>query len=265
MISGLYTAASGLIAQTQQQDVISNNLANVNTNGYKKDTALYVPFPTVFLNRINDDRTPVPGGMADMMTPIGSMGRGVELRADGVRPQITEEGSYIQTDNKLDLAIKGNAMFMVMTANGVRYTRDGNFSLDSDGRIVTQSGAPLLGQAGEIIITGDDVHIDEGGRVFSGGHEIDTLRLAVFDRDSDLRKEGDNLFYKLDGVPLDEDDYVDTVQVKQGYLESSNVNVVREMVDMITAYRAYEAAQKAVQSQDQTLDKSVNDVGRISI
>jgi len=265
MISGLYTAASGLIAQTQQQDVIANNLANVNTTGYKKDTALYVPFPTVFLNRINDDKTPVPGGMADAMPPIGYMGRGVELRVDGIQPQTTEEGSYVETTNKLDLSIKGNGMFMVMTPNGPRYTRNGNFTLDPDGVLVTQQGNPVLGQEGQIKLNSTNIHVDESGRVFDDKVEIDTLRIAMFSKDDKLRKEGDSLFFKLDGVPLTEDDNVEHVQVKQGYLETSNVNVVKEMVEMITAYRAYESSAKAIQTQDETLSKAVNDVGAITI
>jgi flagellar basal-body rod protein FlgF len=265
MISGLYTAASGLVAQTQQQDVIANNLANVNTTGYKKDTALYVPFPTVFLNRINDEKVPVPGGMADAMVPIGYMGRGVELRVDGIQPHTTEEGSYVETTNNLDLALKGNGMFVVMTPDGQRYTRNGNFTLDADGVLVTQQGYPVLGQAGQIELNSTNIHIDENGNVFDDKTEIDTLRVAMFTKEDNLRKQGDNLFFKLDGLPLPEDDRADTVQVKQGYLETSNVNVVREMVEMITAYRAYEASAKAIQSQDQTLSKAVNDVGAISI
>jgi len=139
MISGLYTAASAMVAQEQQQDVIANNLANVNTTGFKKDTALYVPFPTVFLNRINDDKTMVPGGMVDNVYPIGEMGRGVQLRVDGVVPELTEEGSYVETSNNLDMAIKGNGMFEVMTPDGIRYTRNGNFSIDSSGQLVNQT------------------------------------------------------------------------------------------------------------------------------
>ncbi len=266
MISGLYTAASGLIAQEQQQEVTSNNLANVNTKGFKKDTALYVPFPTVFLHRINDDKVKIPGGVTDTMSPIGYMGRGVQLRYDGIKPNLTEEGSYIQTDNKLDLSVKGNGMFVIMTPNGVRYTRDGNFTLDSDGVLVTQSGNPVMGHSGQIVMNShDNINIDEGGRVFDGKEEIDTLRVGIFTKDENLRKEGDNLFYKLDGGMLPEDDYVEEVFIKQGYLEGSNVNVVKEMVGMITGYRAYEASQKAIAAQDQTLSKAVNDVGDIRI
>lgn len=266
MISGLYTAASGLIAQEQQQDVIANNLANVNTNGYKKDTALYVPFPTVFLNRINDEKNPIPGGSwMDAMTPIGMTGRGVQLRVDGIVPKLTEEGSYIQTDNSLDLAIKGNGMFVVMTPQGLRYTRDGNFSLASDGTIVTQSGFPVMGERGEINVDGKDVHVDANGKVYVDKTEIDTLRVAIFTKEDALRKQGDNLFYLLGGNALPEDDMSGEITIKQGYVESSNVNVVREMVDMITSYRAYEASQKAVQAQDTTLAKAVNDVGQITI
>ncbi|MCX7698946.1 MAG: flagellar hook-basal body protein [Candidatus Goldbacteria bacterium] len=265
MISGLYTAASGLIAQLQQQDVIANNLANVNTTGYKKDTALYVPFPEMFLYRINDAKIPIPGGVADAYIPIGMVGRGVQLRVDGVRPDIITEGSYIETGNTLNFAIKGNGMFVVMTPQGIRYTRDGSFSLDSEGTLVTQDGFPVLGQRGIITIDGKDIRVDEAGRVFVDNNEIDTLRIAIFKKDDVLRKQGNNLFYTLDGKLLPEDSYVDYVKIKQGYLETSNVNVIREMVDMITAYRAYEAAQKAIQSHDQTLNKAVNDVGNIQI
>ncbi len=265
MISGLYTAASGLIAQEQQQDVIANNLANVNTAGYKKDTALFVPFPTVFLNRINDEKVPIPGGWADALIPIGMTGRGVQLRVDGVVPKITEEGAFNQTDNPLDLAIKGNGMFVIMTPQGLRYTRDGNFLLDSEGTIVNKNGFPVLGLRGQINIDGKDVRVDANGKVYVDKNEIDTLRIGLFTADDRLRKQGDNLFYTLNGNLLPEDDYSDAIIIKQGYIETSNVNVVREMVDMITAYRAYEASQKAIQAQDTTLSKAVNDVGNINI
>ncbi|MFW6211081.1 MAG: flagellar hook-basal body protein [bacterium] len=167
MISGLFTAASGLIAQTEQQDVISNNLANVNTTGYKKDTALYVSFPEMFLHRINDEKTTTPGGMFEVLSPIGKVGKGVQLRSDGVRPAITQEGAFTETERPLDLSIKGNGMFVIDTPQGIRYTRDGNFSLDAENRLVTQNGNVVMGHAGEIILEGTNIHIDEGGRVFS--------------------------------------------------------------------------------------------------
>ena len=265
MINGLYTAASGLIAQTFQQDVIANNLANVNTTGYKKDRALYLEFPKIFMNRINDGREFVPGaGVVSNMEPIGAMGTGVQLRVDGIQPELTEQGSYVQTDNDLNLAIKGNAMFVIMTPNGIRYTRDGNFTVSTDEKLITQNGDIVMGESGEIIVDGNKVHVDESGRVLVDNQETDTLRLANFTQTDPLRKEGNNLFYLLDGGALPENGDED-VRVLQGYLEGSNVNVVREMVDMITAYRAYEASQKSIQAQDQTLGRAVNDVGNITI
>ncbi|MEI7639967.1 MAG: flagellar hook-basal body protein [bacterium] len=266
MISGLYTAASGLIAQTTEQEVIANNLANVNTNGYKKDKALYTAFPAIFLHRLNDNVVKVPGaGWTDAMEPVGVLGQGVQLRIDGVQPDLTTEGSMIKTDNKLDFAIKGNGMFVVNTPQGIRYTRDGGFSLDVDGKLVTKSGYPVMGARGEIEMEGKDINIDDVGVIRDGKNELDTLRIAMFDKDTQIRKQGENLFFTLDGKPLKESDYADKVQVLSGYIESSNVNVVKEMVDMITAYRAYEASQKAVQAQDQTLNKAVNDVGNVTI
>jgi flagellar basal-body rod protein FlgF len=261
MLSGLYTAASGLIAQTQQQDVIANNLANVNTTGYKKDTALYVPFPTVFLNRIEDEKVPVPGGWADALTPVGMTGRGVQLRVDGIVPMLTEEGSYTQTGNNLDMAVKGNGMFTVMTPQGLRYTRDGSFSLSADGTLVTQSGFPVMGLRGEINIAGKDVEIDGTGRVMVDKAEIDTLRIGLFTQADPLRKQGDNLFYMTDSNLLPEDDGSGMINVRQGYLETSNVNVVKEMVSMITGFRAYESSQKAIAAQDETLQKAVGSGG----
>lgn len=260
MLSGLYTAASGLIAQTQQQDVIANNLANVNTTGYKRDTALFVPFPTVFLNRINDEKVPVPGGWADALTPVGMTGRGVQLRVDGIVPMLTEEGSYNRTGNNLDVAIKGNGMFTVMTPQGLRYTRDGSFSLNSDGTLVTQDGFPVMGQRGTINIDGKDVSIDKTGRVSVDNTEIDNLRIGLFTQADPLRKQGDNLFYMTDNSLLPEDDgsgSAGNIDVRQGYLETSNVNVVKEMVEMITGFRAYESSQKAIAAQDETLNKAV--------
>jgi len=265
MISGLYTAASGLIAQLTEQDVIANNLANVNTTGYKKDKALYTSFPNMFLNRLYDDQTKIPGGSIDTLSPIGVIGKGVQLRIDGVVPDFMTEGSYTPTDNNLNVAIKGNGMFVISTDKGIKYTRDGNFMVDSNNRLVTSDGNPVLGQRGEIIIDGSNVHIDEGGNVYVDGKLSDTLRIALFDKTDKLRKEGNNLFFLPTGESLPEDDYVENVKVMQGYLESSNVNVVKEMVDMITAFRAYEASQRAVQSQNETLDRAVTDVGNVTI
>jgi len=266
MINGLYTAASGLIAETYRQDVIANNLANVNTTGYKKDKALYITFPTILLYRLYDDKIKVPGAQeADVLTPIGEMGRGVQLRYDGIQPAITEEGSFIETQNKLNFAIKGNGMFVINTPYGIRYTRDGSFLIDIENKLVTQSGYPVLGQRGEITIEGTDIHIDEAGTIFVDGQEIDNFRIGLFDEQTKLRKQGENLFYVLDGGLLPENEEGSDIQVRQGYLETSNVNVVKEMVDMITAYRAYEASQKAIQAQDQTLNRAVNDVGNVTI
>jgi flagellar basal-body rod protein FlgG len=266
MINGLYTAASGLIAETYKQDVIANNLANVNTTGYKKDKALYITFPTILLYRLYDDKIKVPGAQeADVLAPIGEMGRGVQLRYDGIQPAITEEGSFIETQNKLNFAIKGNGMFVINTPYGIRYTRDGSFLIDNENKLVTQSGYPVLGQRGEITIEGTDIHVDEAGTIFVDGQEIDNFRIGLFDEQTKLRKQGENLFYVLDGGLLPENEEGSDIQVRQGYLETSNVNVVKEMVDMITAYRAYEASQKAIQAQDQTLNRAVNDVGNVTI
>lgn len=260
MIRGLYTAASGMVMEQTRNDTIANNLANVNTTGYKKDVAVFRTFPEMLLWRLTDaDKSQAKAAAAEQAPKpalIGSMGTGV--RVDGIF-QVHSLGALRQTGATLDLALGGEGFFVVSTPQGERYTRNGSFSLDEEGYIVTTEGRRVLGRRGAIRVEGKDVQVDARGGVRVDGRLADTLRIVDFADRNSLTKQGDSLFAGPQPVNLGPDRF----RVLQGYLEQSNVNPVSEMVNMITAMRSYEANQKAIQAEDQLLNKVVNEVGKV--
>lgn len=256
MIRGLYTGASGMLAEMAKTDVISNNMANVNTTAFKKDRTIFRAFPEMNIHRIHD---PVPAGLDKVVDPrpfIGMMGTGVML--DEVNTDFNQ-GHLITTSNPLDLAIRGEGFFQVQTPEGIRYTRDGSFSLSSNGYLVTKEGYYVLGENGplQLLQTGD-ITISQQGEVFVNDEYIDRLNIVTFADLNQLQKQGDNLYF-TDAVP----EPLQDADVVQGALEGSNISIVAEMVDLISAFRAYEANQKVIQTHDTTLDRAINDVGRI--
>ena len=256
MIRGLYTGASGMLAEMARTDVISNNMANVNTTAFKKDRTIFRAFPEMNIHRIHD---PVPAGLDKVVDPrpfIGMMGTGVML--DEVNTDFNQ-GHLITTSNPLDLAIRGEGFFQVQTPEGIRYTRDGSFSLSSNGYLVTKEGYYVLGENGplQLLQTGD-ITISQQGEVFVNDEYIDRLNIVTFADLNQLQKQGDNLYF-TDAVP----EPLQDADVVQGALEGSNISIVAEMVDLISVFRAYEANQKVIQTHDTTLDRAINDVGRI--
>jgi flagellar basal-body rod protein FlgG len=247
MIRGIYTAASGMMAEAVRNDSIANNLANVNTAGFKKDVAVTKDFASMLIQRVNDGtEAPV----------IGSMGTGVVV--DEIAT-IHSSGMMRTTGNDLDMAIDGKGFFTVETPNGVRYTRNGTFTQNSQGELVTQEGYPVLGQNRRIRTNGSKLTVRGDGRVAVDGVDTDQLQLVEFADDKQLTKEGSSLY----SAPANAQSQSATGVVHQGVLEQSNVNVVAEMVNMISGYRAYEVNAKSVQAQDETLGKAVNDVGKL--
>ncbi|SDE99423.1 flagellar basal-body rod protein FlgF [Sporolituus thermophilus] len=247
MIRGIYTAASGMLAEAVRTDVTANNLANANTAGYKKDVALSHDFAGILISRINDG----PGAPV-----IGTLGLGAVV--DNVAT-IHTTGMMRPTGNALDLAIDGPGFFVVVTPAGPRYTRNGAFTKNAGGELVTQAGYRVMGQAGPVWLgDGAKVAIDADGRIFVDEVEVDRLQVVDFPDRRALVKEGDSLFAAPGAAPQ-----AGTGQVRQGMLELANVNVVAEMVTLIAGYRAYEINAKLVQTHDQLLDKAVNDVARV--
>ena len=259
MIRSLWSAATGMQAQTLNIDVISNNLANVSTSGFKKSRA---DFQDLLYQTL---RSPGVASSADTEVPTG-----IQV-GHGVRPAATQkiftQGDFQNTGNQLDMAIEGDGFFQIIQPNGeIAYTRAGTFKLDSDGRVVTSDGFPL---EPELTIPTDTVALSIGtdGTVsvlLAGEGEasvIGNIELAQFINPAGLNSIGRNLFLPTSssgdvttGVP-GEDGYG---TIAQGYLEMSNVSVVDEMVNMIVAQRAYETNSKTIQASDEMLQTATN-------
>ncbi len=264
MIRGLYTSAWSMLANQKKLDVITNNMANVNTSAYKKDTVVYQSFPEILTRRINDTQSPT-----NPSAVVGTM----ELSSDvGEVYTYYTQGQMVQTGDRYDLAIKDDntgeaaspAFFTVGVTNPQDntiqefYTKNGSFCLDANNQLVTGDGYAVLGKKGPITLKQGDFTVDEKGNIIQNGAVVDTLRIAQFADSTQLRKFGNNLVQNNGGEVAEF-----TGSVIQGYDEQSNVNVIDEMVDMITVMRAYEANQKVLQAQDGTLEKAVNEVGLV--
>lgn len=250
MLRGLYTAYTGMMNQQRRLDVVTNNLANSTTVGFKKEGATSQSFDEVLGIKAKD----VSNGYMD--SRIGRMSLGVKV---GETYTDYEQGSFRETGNTFDLAIAGGGFFNISFTNrdGVEstlYTRDGSFTMTKDGYLVTKDGDFVLGQGGPVIMPTDaEIVIDQLGVVYADGEFIDRLQITDFEDYDYLDKYGENLYHAVDGatqIPA-------TGTVNQGHLEMSNVQVVEEMVEMITIQRAYEAAQKVETSMDTVLEKAV--------
>lgn len=259
MFRALWTSASGMTAQQTNLDVISHNMANVNTVGYKK---MRPTFQELLYQTIRD-----PGAPTSPITrnPSGfQVGLGVYI-SDTYG--IFTQGNFTQTGNQLDLAIQGDGFFKVIMPDGtIAYTRSGQFRIDAEGRIVNSEGYPI---DPEIIIPQDAVSIGIGpdGTVTvlrensTYVEEVGRIELARFVNPAGLRRIGNNLYLQTDasGEPIiDYPGNQGLGTLLQGYLESSNVNIVEEMVNLIIAQRAYEFNSKGITAADEMLAQAAN-------
>lgn len=245
MNSGLYAALSGNLAAMRRLDVISNNLANANTAGFKGDR---LQFESVLASSKKQAQQP-QGTLSD--SPVFS---NEQFFTD------YSQGPMLQTGNTLDVALEGDGFFVVTTPQGRAYTRQGNFHLDSGGRLVTSEGYQVQG-GGPIVINGGQVDIDSKGAILVDGTPVGTLEVVDFQKPYNLQKQGEGLFVPAN--PQDTPTAVTTTTVLQGALEGSNVNVVAEMVRLIETTRYFESCQKVVRSYDDITGKAANDLGRI--
>lgn len=243
MVRGLYTAATGMMVQRNKMDVLTNNLVNAETTGFKKDTLVTSSFDQVMLERINDPNVSIYGG-----TETGPYSFGTHI--DELVTNYLQ-GTLEETGRSTDVALVGDGYFAVETPEGERYTRAGNFSVDGEGYLVTTDGNFVLGDNGRVRVGSTDFTITADGQVSGSMATADTLRIVSFEDAAALRKEGDNLYYLYGGAAPVEDAGV--TSVRQGMLEGSNVDLATEMVDLLTVYRKYEASQKIVSMTDETM------------
>jgi flagellar basal-body rod protein FlgG len=281
MVRGLYIGASGMLAQMGRIDVLSNNLANVDTPSYKRDTTVMKAFPEMLIHRVNDDGVRrLPIGSYDLMPIVGKIGTGVEMNE--VYTRFTQ-GAFKQTGNDFDVALEGEGFLAVQTPDGERYTRNGSFLIDQDGYLVTKDGFEVLGENGPIRIKKNNFMLDEQGNVYENaefaedprrlvsmqenGWEnvvlVDRLKIVDFAEIRHIKKMGESLYRETEFSGPARIMEQERPKVHQRVLESSNVNPVIEMVNLIEVHRTYEASQKTIQAHDSALGRAVNEVGRV--
>ena len=246
MIRGLFTAAGGMLPRVVQQDSAAENLANISTNGFKRSE--------VFLRRLIDASSALDR----------ALGRERKNGPEELRTDFTQ-GTFDVTEVPFDLALNGPGFFRVRDASGaVYYTRNGRFHLNTDGVVVNTSGLSLLDTAGvPIRVSGETVAIMADGAVVVDGERAATVAIADFDPKGYLTLEqvGKGLFRKPAATA--ESPARATTQIMQGYLEDSNADEIRLMVDMIEILRSFEMGQKSIQIQDQTLQRVVTELGAV--
>ena len=266
MVKGLYTAHTGMINQMKRLDVITNNLANSATNGYKKEGATAQSFDDELTFRIRDTSS------FGLDTKIGTMTLGVKV---GETYTDYSQGSFKETGNGTDFAIGGNGFFAISFTNregevSIKYTRDGAFTIDQDGYLRTKDGDYVLNAYGAVNSDGGVENyvrvnpnlpflVTADGQIIQEEQVIGQIGIVDIENYDYLEKYGENMYQLAEGGAVKEADG----QINQGYLEMSNVNVVKEMVEMITITRAYESNQKLIQTIDSTLDKTVNQIGKV--
>ncbi len=235
---GMIEGTETMLAHEHRMDQIANNLANVDTAGYKKEDITFweMMFKTA-------DHRPRVGKALKILTNH-------------------QQGSAKQTDNPLDFAINGDGFFRIQTPAGVRYTRNGNFTLNSQGQLSTFDGNLVIGDGGPIALADQNIQVGRDGQITANGTPINRLGVVTFPDLTGLEKEGANLFRTKEGVAQEQPVAVPNIQ--QGYLEGANVNIVAEMTEMIDLQRAYQSQQRAIQTTDDIDQQSTTRVGRLT-
>lgn len=279
MLRGFYTAAAAMVAQQQRQEMLANNLANANTPGFKADQATFRSFPELLITSTAQQTLPVKNQFRlKGKYTVGPLNTGVYMQE--TVPKF-KQGDIYETGNETDLALvegylpvnpetnrSGALFFQVMNAaDEVRYTRNGNFTVDGQGYLTTTDGFHVLDTFGDpIVIFGDNFTVTSDGRFFEDGEDTgQQIQIAYAENPDNLVKEGNGLF-RLEGqgqLPSVLDHPEITYQIKQKFLERSNVDLEQTMTEMMMAYRTFEANQKVVQAYDKSMEKAVNEIGRI--
>ncbi len=267
MVKGLYTAYTGMVNEQKRLDVMTNNLANSATTGYKKEAMVAQSFDERLAIKIKD--TSAPGNRPE---GIGYISLGAKV---GETYTNWDQGALQITDKQSDVAISGKGFFAIEFTNksgetSIMYTRDGSFTVDNEGYLRDSDGNYVLNEEGALNSESGDGYrvqidpayeyaINKDGTITQNGEEVDTIGVIDIADYDYINKYGENMYTLIDGAEIVEAD----ASLEQGCLEASNVSVVEEMVSMITIARAYEAGQKMIQAEDSTLDKTVNQVGRV--
>lgn len=247
MDQGIYTAAAGAIAMEDRLNVISNNIANLNTTGFKKDQMSFEQYMKQL-----DTSSLYPGQYKTVPIDVLAVSRSIDLSA----------GAPVKTGNVLDIAVMGDGFFVVNTDKGPRYTRAGSFQLSTENAIITPQGYRVQGNGGDITIDPEksNIVIDSTGKITQDWDELSTLQIVNIPPEA-LVRQGNNLFSVKEGFMPQP---VETVSLVQGSLEKANVEPISEMVEMIATSRAYESFQKVIRAANDAYSYSMHNVGTVA-
>lgn len=278
LLRGLYTATAGMLTQQRRTEMLSNNMANANTAGYKADQSTIRAFPEMLLQRMENKTLPTGNGMnVPGMQTIGSLNTGSyvqEIKSPFLQGGLKETG--LVTDVALveenvplnpETNVKGSLFFAVQNQAGEeRYTRNGHFTLDDNGLLLSD-GNPVLSTTGQpISIQSGEFSVTEAGDVLVNGQTVAQIDVRFAADVRNLVKEGNGIYRTSDGqaLPTAIDNGDIQYNLKQKYLENSTVDIGRTYTDMMTAYRSFEANQKVLQAYDKSMEKAANEIGRLS-
>ncbi|OGL41982.1 MAG: flagellar basal-body rod protein FlgF [Candidatus Schekmanbacteria bacterium RBG_13_48_7] len=249
MNSGAYLTASGMLVQMRKLDILTNNFANISTPGYKKDSS----FLSVFSRALNTDQ------------PDHEMISKVTNQTPFVAGTLTDfsQGIFRETGNSFDLSIEGDGFFVINIPNGTAYTRNGALRVDKEGKLVTGSGYPVIGENGPIHLAEGDVKVGEDGTIKVNDQEMAKLKIVSISNKEILMKYANGLFISPQGENIKEEKSL--ASIKQGELEGSNVEVMQELGTMIETFRAFETYQKIFQSITSDVDSRLIDhIGNVT-
>lgn len=257
MVKGLYTAYTGMLNEQHRMDTITNNMANFDATGFKKEGATSQSFKDVLGVKIKDTSE------WNIPKRLGTLNMGVKI---GENYTDWSQGAFKETTNTFDLALSGNGFFQIEYTDkqgntSLKYTRDGSFTLTKDGALVTKDGDYVLDVNGNHITVDPlaSVAIARNGLITANGEQVAQIRVVDFENYDYIAKFGENMYDVDPEQPLLEGE----AQIYSGYLEQSNVDIVNEMVAMIAISRQYEANQKVIQTMDSSLDTAANQIGRL--
>ena len=279
MFKGFYTVTSGMTAQQRKTEILTNNMANANTPGFKAEQSTIRSFPDMLMSAITSNGIPTEKGLNSMKaTPVGTLNAGVYLQESLSN---YTQGSLIETGLSTDVALidgnlpvdeasgkQGSIFFRLQHPDGNEaYTRNGSFTLDGQGNLVTGMGLYVLDSNGETIqLESDDFSISPDGTILNeNGVQVAQLGVSFAANTDVLMKQDNGLFRMLEGEALPSAYDTDgvTFSLQQQYLEGSNVDAAQSMTSLLSAYRAFEANQKVLQAYDKSMDKAVNEIGRV--
>lgn len=293
MLRGLYTATAGMIAEQRRHDTVTQNIANMNTPGYKQVNSISRTFPEMLVALQSNGQKPTSRNIGRLATgvfaeesmpsyaqgDIRDTGRNTDLSlktnievtdpATGQAIPFDSSGKYVNENG--EVMYRPEAFFSVMdNNNNVKYTRDGSFQVSANGELLTAQGYRLLNQAGEPItfpqgLSVDNLTINAAGAMTDGVNQLGQLGIKIVNRPQELVSEGSNTYRAEDEEVADIRDLQanDAVEMRQGALEGSTVDPTQSMVDLMAAQKAYESNQKVIQFYDKSLDKAVNEIGRV--